>query len=459
VKLTFATLCITLLLVGYSRSQTLERFTPLWSQIQSDADEKPVYFTSCIAFGNDEKLFWPVADYLGTTLYKVTPLQTSFSVEYIRRFDEQTTSVVPLINTIQVLDSNIYIGGGENHLLHSFIAGLNFNAKDTNWFRSPLSKVTSIAADNSGVYGCGGGELFFRYDQEGNLQWLHTTKNDSFYVEAQTLIVDESYLYIGGRKRSSNSTVIEERACILKYSKPDGIFVDSFFLDSHPDAIGSRNITQIIRKAGTLYIIGNYEKPGDTSIFAAKLNKDFEIEWYRTWSHGSDAQANTCALDSSGNFWIAGKISLKPYRALLLYYSPDGELMYNGTWDIEEYSEIATLACYQNNVFAAGGKTATPPSAIQTMAFLFMVDIPQLHLTVESKAASQTRAIFVTSTSIKLKVIQDRVGTDYSIIDILGRTVRSGVLNGEETYVQRSGLPNGVYLLLMNERTTTFLLD
>ncbi len=421
--------------------QLTNKFTPLCVEYQDPTSEKPAYYTSQIATTNSGYLYWPVLDFKGTGLFATKPSTSKFSTGggWRIRTPRKTDEEAPLIYSLQFFAGSLYVTGVDEYIFTGFIAKIQ---KDTVWFRylpDFANALHSITVDSSGIYISANDGRFYKYDHNGNQIWSKNT------ITNRSIAIDDSYLYIAGWQSS--------RASIFRYNKESGTLIDTFTIDdSMPGDEGSASIEEIVRKDSFLYVTGGYVKQGEKAqLYVAKISTGFFLQWHRTWSASAPINGYACTLDSNGNLWSTDQKSL-------LAFSPNGDLLYSGSWDKEGYT-IVTLTNLNNKIYAAGTAPGPPNPYIQKYSFLFMADIPTLLLGVASAPEKSLLKIFYQGKNLVATVPPEDIGKRYSVIDILGRTIVSGFIQQTEHIIDRNDLPAGVYLFQTSSAATTFVIN
>jgi uncharacterized delta-60 repeat protein len=183
----------------------------------------------------------------------------------------------------------------------------------------------------AGDYDC----FLLKYSPDGTLLWQKTWGGTSL-DGAQALCVDSAgCLYVAGDTESFGQGKAD--AFLLKYS-PDGTLIlertwGSNEVDGATALCLGRDQTIIL--AGFASRTGTRVKRGEGNLLLLEYSTTGLLLAQRTWSNGADSGAHRLCMDDSGNLLVAGStgsFDTGDYEALLLKFSPEGNLLWQTTW-------------------------------------------------------------------------------------------------------------------------------
>jgi hypothetical protein len=304
-------------------------------------------------------------------------------------------------------------------------------------------------------------DAFIRsYDKAGNINWTtyYGGKNTD-HADGQ-MVADENFLYISGTYDGVPNPIFiglsgfDGKSMLAKFSRADGTFIrkaifgvsDSTYTNFE-DALGMTSDGTYLYVTGVTTVAKN-----DNQIFVAKFDKNLSLKWYKTFGGDSTETARAVAVDSNGNIWVAGQtnsMGAGGYDVLLLGYSPDGKLLYSGTWGGPDNDDARDIIFNRGKLYIAG-VTHNDPSGVQSA--LLMQVTPKKLLDVKPEPSEKNEVALYpnpvrSSALFEISSPQDLAEVTIEISDALGRIVRTltGSALAPITF-ERGSLAGGVYL-------------
>jgi hypothetical protein len=303
-------------------------------------------------------------------------------------------------------------------------------------------------------------DAFIRsYDKAGNTQWTtyYGGKNTD-HADGQ-MVVDENFIYVCGTYDGVPNPVFiglsgfDGKSMIAKFSRADGAFAKRVLFGASDTSYTNFEDALGMTSDGTyLYVTGvTTIAPNDNQLFVAKFDKNLSPKWYKTFGGAATETARSLAIDSNGNIWVAGQTNSMGsggYDILLLGYSPDGSLIYTGTWGGSGNDDARDIIFNRGKLYIAG-VTHEDTSSIQS-AILMQVTSKKL-LDVKPVYAEKNEVILypnpvLSSALFEIRSPESLQDITIDIRDALGRAVRviTGTGSSPITF-ERGSLAGGMY--------------
>ncbi|KKM14807.1 hypothetical protein LCGC14_1702380, partial [marine sediment metagenome] len=205
-----------------------------------------------------------------------------------------------------------------------------------------------------------------KYDQDGNKEWIRSW-DSGLYDRAMDLTLDSlGNIYITGQANYNKLQTGSGDMFVLKYNSSGYLQLNKTW--------GKANLSDganslAIDSSGNIYLAGSYYKAG-SKWELVKLNTLGDYQWNFTYGWGGSGShvCNGVALDSKDNVLLVGYAHSS---VRLIKLSPSGGWVWNTTWDngLNDLG-ISIAIDSQDNIFIAGTTESGDPNFDYDALFL-----------------------------------------------------------------------------------------
>lgn len=133
------------------------------------------------------------------------------------------------------------------------------------------------------------------------------------------------------------------------------------------DVGGGGAIAVAIGASGNIYVAGYTESfgAGRADALLLKYSPDGDLIWARTWGGPYDDKGHAVAVDNVGDVYVAGHSSIisgvNTHDVLILKYDSSGELIWQETWDGGDWDFAYAIAVEDDGDVFIAGETREDP--------------------------------------------------------------------------------------------------
>ena len=260
------------------------------------------------------------------------------------------------------------LGGG--------IVKLHSAGKESYWIATVVQSGQSfntraLTVDNSGnVYiggRCQGASnsnecAIVKLDEEGVLQWSKTLGTNSGTDNFYGLACDSSNNVIAAGQYDASSQGGND-GILAKYNSVGGLMWQRALGGSGSNNDGFNDVA--VDSSGNIYVTGKIALSAVNQFLIAKYNSSGTLQWqkrYGSSGSGQHGEAQSVAVDSSGNVYSAGYINGPYYNGTVVKLNSSGALQWarQQAPNHNEYNESRVITDSSNNVYVAVRGAASP---------------------------------------------------------------------------------------------------
>ena len=278
-------------------------------------------------------------------------------------------------------------------------------------------------------------------------------------------VVDDEFIFAAGLWGGDGIANLHEgRAFLAKFSKTDGILLDSVHFGAANFWLNWENSWGMASDGQALYLTGvSTPMAGNNQIFVARFSKALDLQWLIHWGGAGVETARAIAV--SGGHVLVGGTSNSPNlatagaydAALLVLNAETGALKTEKTWGDGRDNEFRDLAVSNEAVFLSGTSGTNlfnSASPLDMEAFLMRVEISDLITSVQQQPSGDFSGgvIFPNPANGRCTWRFETVKSGaclLEIADLQGKVVQQSqvsVLAGENTVgLDVRGLPKGLF--------------
>jgi len=262
---------------------------------------------------------------------------------------------------VYVAGSTAAFGAGGNDVLYMKYSPDGTLLWSRTWGALGSDSVGPITLDGSGnVYlaGCSSSFssdgsnalLLLKFDGTGRLLWQKTWERTGETLYAMSVgLDDQGNIYMAGdvtrEKQYQGNPVSQDDPFVLKISAGGTPQWGRAWGGDHSD-LPYGGCTDA---AGNTYVSGFYWMYDGVNeqVFLLKYDASGDLDWQKTWGGDFSCQGAGVILDWSGNVYVAGQTygsTQSAYDALLLKYSPTGDLLWQRAWGTDANEAANSIA-------------------------------------------------------------------------------------------------------------------
>ena len=251
-----------------------------------------------------------VSSAIGTYTAQLAKYDNSGAIQWQRRLGGGT-GISDYTSVAVDSSGNAYICGANNSSGNADFQIAKYNTSGAIQWQRRLGSASSdygfsAAVDGSGnVYVCGytesnNGSVIAKYDTSGVIQWQRTLGGSGISSISRSVAVDSSgNVYVFGQYNISLTNSFQ----IVKYNTSGTL---QWQRRLGTEASGLQGGVAV-DSSGNVYVCGTNYSSGNDDFQIAKYNTSGALQWQRTLASSSeDDQANSVAVDGSGNVYVCG---------------------------------------------------------------------------------------------------------------------------------------------------------
>jgi hypothetical protein len=182
--------------------------------------------------------------------------------------------------------------------------------------------------------------------------------------------------------------VLEGQALVAKFSRSDLAYLDHVTFGRSDPWLNFENVLGMSSDGIFLYLVGVTTVAAQNwDIFAAKFDKNLNQLWYRLWGGEDLESARAITVADDGHIYVGGNtqsFGAGGQDAVVLSYSPEGELLGYRTWGGAEEDVALDLVAEGNDLYVTGRSASLHPGTTWA-AYLMKVSMDSIVTSVRSE--------------------------------------------------------------------------
>ncbi|MFQ5604137.1 MAG: T9SS type A sorting domain-containing protein [bacterium] len=262
-------------------------------------------------------------------------------------------------------------------------------------------EADGLIIENDGIYltgwtDSGSNDLdvgLLKFDLDGHLLWAQPWGTGRVEHQDGHIAFDDSVIYIAGLYDGDTNPVaalkgFNGQALLAKFSKSDGRYLDHVAFGRDDSWTNFENALGLASDGTFLYVVGiTTVSENNNDLFLTKYDKNLNQLWYQTWGDQEAESARAIAVGDDGMIYLGGNTTSfgsGGLEAVLLKYSPTGELMAYKTWGGTANDNLLDIATYRHFLYATGKTQSFNPNG-KFDAFLIKVNLDSLVSSIEEQ--------------------------------------------------------------------------